>query len=324
MRRAIAADFAAVPGVRVLTTVDARLGPEARPGVDVRVISDQQTGWFPSLVSEADCTVLIAPESDSILARWSGMIQHFGGHVLGSSERAVEFTGDKFRLGRHFESHHVPTPPTWTLEPRLFGLPGEWSGPIIVKPRFGAGSIDTIVIRDRQCPPWATPRRNFVAQPYQLGTPMSASFLVDSSGRATLIGIGRQRIEEDEQGRIRYLGGEIDPRSQDCPTAVFQAIQSLASRHPRYDLRGFIGVDFLLDAEGRATVLEINPRPTTSYVGLARLLPPGTIAAAWLASADGPLAATDWPDRLRLDPNVPPTIFDADGTIHPRPGVDDR
>ena len=29
-------------------------------------------------------------------------------------------------------------------------------------------------------------------------------------------------------------------------------------------------------------MIEINPRPTTSYVGLVRLLPPGTIARAWL------------------------------------------
>ena len=39
-------------------------------------------------------------------------------------------------------------------------------------------------------------------------------------------------------------------------------------------------------AREHATILEINPRPTTSYVGLSRLLPPGRLAAAWLGAFD--------------------------------------
>jgi hypothetical protein len=37
-----------------------------------------------------------------------------------------------------------------------------------------------------------------------------------------------------------------------------------------------------------ATVLEINPRPTTSYVGLSRWLSPGTLAGAWLRVVSSP------------------------------------
>ena len=55
-------------------------------------------------------------------------------------------------------------------------------------------------------------------------------------------------------------------------------------------LRGFVGVDFLWDeARRQATVLEINPRPTTSCVGLTRLLPPGQLADAWLVAFEEPV-----------------------------------
>ena len=48
-------------------------------------------------------------------------------------------------------------------------------------------------------------------------------------------------------------------------------------------LGGFVGVDFIWDEQRRqATILEINPRPTTSLVGLCRLLPAGRLARAWL------------------------------------------
>jgi tyramine---L-glutamate ligase len=319
MRRAIVEDFAAVPGVRVVTTVDARLPPDGQPGVEVRVVAGLAAGWFRSLASKADYTVLIAPESDSILDRSTLYLERSDARSLGSSSWGVDLTGDKFRLALHFKKHEIPSPPTWTLESRLFDLP-EWSGPIVVKPRMGAGSVDTVIVRDRRFPPWAIPRRHHVAQPYLPGVPMSASLLVDSEGRATLLGLARQRIEVDEAGRISYRGGVIRPMSQECPDVVFRAIDSVANLRPTPTLRGFVGVDFLLNDRGEATVLEINPRPTTSYVGLTKLFPPGTIAGAWLAAIEGPLAETDWPARLRLPSDTPPISFDADGTIHPRSG----
>ena len=59
-------------------------------------------------------------------------------------------------------------------------------------------------------------------------------------------------------------------------------------------LRGFVGVDFLWDEiEAKATVLEINPRPTTSYVGLTRLLPPGCLAQSWLAACGEPTCSRE-------------------------------
>jgi predicted ATP-grasp superfamily ATP-dependent carboligase len=323
MRRAIVGDFAAVPGIRVVMTLDDRLTIDVPDRVEVRFLSGVE-GEFESLASEANYTVLIAPESDNILGEWTKYFGRRGTRTLGSSPAAIELTGDKFRLARHFQRHEIPTPPTWTLESRLFDLPG-WSGPVVVKPRMGAGSVNTVIVRDRQFPPWASPRRDYVAQPYLPGTPMSASYLIDTEGGATLLGVARQRIDVDEAGRISYRGGVIGPGSRECPAVVLRAIESVAKLEPKKmgpvpSLRGFVGIDFLLDDEGRATILEINPRPTTSYVGLARLYPPGTIAGAWLAASAGPLQGTVWPDRLRLDSKTPAVSFDADGTIHPRDG----
>jgi tyramine---L-glutamate ligase len=157
----------------------------------------------------------------------------------------------------------------------------------------------------------------FVIQPYLPGEPMSASFLVDTEGRATLLAIGRQRVEVNQEGRISYQGGTILGGPNQCPTAVNSAIDSVVAVVPRPGLRGFIGVDFLLDDRGQAVILEINPRPTTSFVGLAQLWPAGTIAGAWLAACIGPLEGTDWPDRIRQTRSAQVVSFDADGTIHP-------
>src|SRR5271168_1184081 len=57
MRRAISRDFASVPGVRVVSTLDARLPIEDLPGVDVLMIPDRDGHTIESLVAEADYTV---------------------------------------------------------------------------------------------------------------------------------------------------------------------------------------------------------------------------------------------------------------------------
>ena len=98
-------------------------------------------------------------------------------------------------------------------------------------------------------------------QPFVPGEPMSASFLVSREGRAWLIAIGRQRMELRD-GRFEYRGGEIPVI---CPDAADQVSRAVAAID---GLAGFVGVDFIWDAQRRrATILEINPRPTTSLVG---------------------------------------------------------
>ncbi|WP_435009605.1 ATP-grasp domain-containing protein [Tundrisphaera lichenicola] len=317
MRLALARDFAAVPGVQVVMPLDARLSTPGGPGVYTWPIRDPGELSFESIAAEADYTVLIAPETDGILAGLARAIERAGGKSLGSSPSAIDLVGDKARLAQHFASREVPSPPTRTLGPGERELPADWTGPIVVKPTMGAGSVDTFVVRDRQCPTWANRDGTAIIQPYLPGEPMSASFLVDLGGRPTLLAIGRQRIAVDEEGRISYQGGIIPERRGRCPEAVEAAITSVANDLESPSLRGFVGVDFLLDGEGHAVILEINPRPTTSYVGLTQLLPPGTIAGAWLDAVSTGLAETDWPDRLRKAHEHPPIRFEADGSARP-------
>jgi predicted ATP-grasp superfamily ATP-dependent carboligase len=71
---------------------------------------------------------------------------------------------------------------------------------------------------------------------------------------------------------------------------------------------GYVGVDLVLGEadDGRDdVVIEVNPRLTTSYVGLRRLVR-GNLAAAMLAAARGlPVALSFAAARV---------VFDADGT----------
>jgi hypothetical protein len=87
-------------------------------------------------------------------------------------------------------------------------------------------------------------------------------------------------------------------------------------------LAGFVGVDFLWEPERQsATVLEINPRVTTSHVGLAHLLPPGRLARAWLAAC-GAIGLADAPaeELSEFALRAAPIAFDVRGDVRPRGG----
>ena len=201
------------------------------------------------------------------------------GRVPGISVRrleAVALAGDKARLADRLRSLGFETPATITINPAA-GLPADTVYPAVLKPVDGAGSVDTYFVPDRCSLPAAARRMpSAVLQAFVPGEPLSASFLVDSRGRAWLVGIGSQRMIIRD-GCFEYHGGTIPASCRPAESQLRAAVEAITG------LRGFVGVDFIWDAARQvATLIEINPRPTTSYVGLSRLLGAGRLATAWL------------------------------------------
>jgi predicted ATP-grasp superfamily ATP-dependent carboligase len=284
MRMALARDFAAIScsKITVVMTLDARLSAEPGPWRVESIGPGEHLGKLRALCRTADFTVLVAPETSGILAELTRELCDAGVRVLGSSARAIDLTGDKARLTAQFERCGIDTPSSRTIVPSE-GLPGLTRYPAILKPVDGAGSIDTFYLDDpgglseeaRRMP-------RALLQPYVPGDPMSASFLVSPEGESWRLAIGRQRMER-HNGRFEYHGGEIPVF---CPGAADQVRRALTAVE---GLAGFVGVDFIWDEQcRRATILEINPRPTTSVVGLCRLLPEGLLARALLEACAPP------------------------------------
>ena len=156
--------------------------------------------------------------------------------------------------------------------------------PAVVKPIDGAGSDQTYFLRNREdLATLPADTSECIIQAYQPGEPMSASFLVSENGEAHLIAVGWQRIANRE-ARLFYLGGRLPGSPDRALGEPLSAVWSVPG------LRGFVGVDYIWsDANQTAEVIEINPRVTTSYVGLARHFGPGVVAKAWLGVVGGNL-----------------------------------
>ncbi|MGH8478146.1 MAG: ATP-grasp domain-containing protein [Gammaproteobacteria bacterium] len=93
------------------------------------------------------------------------------------------------------------------------------------------------------------------------GWPHSVVFLADGR-RAEIIGYNEIRVQGGTgAARFRYTGAVTVPEPPVAP-AVEDAVQALV---PALGLVGLCGLDFMLDEDGRYSVLEINPRPTATF-----------------------------------------------------------
>lgn len=258
MLSAVTADFAAVPGVDLLHFPDVGSPDD-----------------FARLAAAADWTLLIAPETGGELERLARAVIAVGGRLLGPSPDGISLTSDKLWLGEVWERlwvrngcerRAVPTPYTFAEAEPLFY-------PLVYKPRDGCGSEETYLIHSAEELAALPVDPDRLIQEFVPGQPASIAFLVGPKQTIPLLPTF-QHISTD--GRFRYRGGETPIPTDLAERAVtlgIRAVEAVAG------LSGYVGVDLVLG--DRDVAIEINPRLTTSYVGL-RALAETNLAGAML------------------------------------------
>jgi uncharacterized protein len=147
------------------------------------------------------------------------------------------------------DTHKVPT-----------GLPRD--GSFLVKPR-ASGSGRSIHHWTPGAPDHA--QEAMIWQRHVPGVPHAASFVM-GHGRARLLGLSRQLIGEPwcTGGPFTYGGSVTLSVAESPPRLAATAAEIGAVLAERFDLVGAIGVDFVVAADGRPWILEVNPRITAS------------------------------------------------------------
>ena len=268
MLQALLDDFCQLPEWQVWTLLD------GRPGVEIGLNTEQldrccqvQTeqehqSTFEQLVRQADAVLVVAPETDQLLLRLTRQVEQAGCMLLGPSSEWVAMAGDKLRLNHHLAAHGVPVP-TCLAPPFPPGVNVELEPPMVRKPRFGAGADRLQRILDRGS--WIpADNRNQITESYHAGLAVSVSALLQEE-TFQLLPAGLQYVDLE---KACYQGGSIPLVADLQPRAASLASRSLRAMPPS---RGFVGIDMVLGENPSGeddVVIEINPRITTSYVGL--------------------------------------------------------
>jgi predicted ATP-grasp superfamily ATP-dependent carboligase len=216
------------------------------------VLVDGQTEFEAMLQTiEVDACLLIAP--DGLQSRFLEIIE---GHTanLGSSPGAARLAADKLLCTQALAHANVPVA-------EIVDKPDpveKGCHRYVVKPRTGCGSEGVRITSFVRAGP------DEIVTRYHEGLHLSASFIVGREGFLPLT-INRQLINF-EGDTISYQGSQVPyntPRADEIWEAARKAALALG-------LRGYAGIDFVLGE--RPWAVDVNARPTTSIIGIARVM----------------------------------------------------
>ncbi len=228
----------------------------------VIVQADDHFYWrLEQALLDADFFWPIAPESDQALAR---MIETGGRHkveILASDLSAIQLCSDKLATVRVL-SPFLETPQTHRLSEFTPFFPAEW----VIKPNDGAGCEQTYYVKsagDYQSLALRLSPSSFIIQNWLEGRAISLSALF-RQGKGWLLTVNEQ-IMNNENGCLRLSACRVNCPVSD-PARYQNVIDNIANVIP--GLWGYVGIDLIESENTRLTVLEINPRLTSSYAGI--------------------------------------------------------
>lgn len=194
---------------------------------------------------ECDAGLVIAP--DKMLGDLTQLVEE-NTLNLGCPSHAVRLCADKLECTRVLEKENIPVPETKGS--------GEYGGDYVIKPRFGCASEG--IHRSSA----GILKEGFIATKFIKGEHLSASII---TGRTQLaLTVNRQLIEMNDE--ISYEGG-IVPYYCDRNDEIIAVAKKTAKV---LGCRGYAGVDIVL--ADMPYVVDVNPRPTTSIIGISRVM----------------------------------------------------
>ncbi len=280
MLKCVAADFKAA-GHQVTVVLDERianLNPPLKADHTVTVSPGSSPAMFlPKVAEEVDSILIIAPETAKTLQTLVKLAESTCKSTLNATQAAIAKVSDKSALYSYLQKVGVAMPKTAILKktdnPEFVKQTVEtgFLYPVIFKPTDGTSCGGISLVRSRFDVEKAlnkikteSTQDNFLIQEYISGLPASVS-LICNGKKSKAISLNKQTVNLNAPSLDSYYQGGFLPLQHQLMAEAYAVAEKTADLFQ--GLRGYICVDVIL-GENRVYVLDLNPRLTTSYVGL--------------------------------------------------------
>ncbi len=252
-------------------------------------VEDNYIDLFKAEVKKCDYCFIIAPEFSEILYTLTKIVKDYNRKLLSVDLEGIQLGMSKFETYKFFKKNKVNTPLTYQIPFKGKSLDfnfisqifDELKCPIIIKPDDGVGAESIYYIESEfQLSHFIHEYSNkfekdrcYILQEFIEGEDLSISLiahkeLLDKFDKNHLIlAINSQNINiKNQEVKSEYFGGYTpvnDLRIQ---------ISSILEKFDFTKFNGFFGIDFIRKADNSIFFIELNPRLTTSYIGVRKIL----------------------------------------------------
>ncbi len=266
MLKALLDELAILENIQLTVILDWRISSFALPNNSQLItVSKSQSIYdlLPPLIEKVDLVWPIAPEMEGELQKITQLIEQKSKGLLNSFSSAVAICSDKLATLDLIEKQGVAVIKSTQLDVFTDTFEMPW----VIKAKDGAGCLNTHYIANQQdylhCSKQIKNKADYLIQRYIKGDALSLSCLF-RGGEAWLLCCNKQRISiVDGKFELHECLVNINITQ----TIIYQGlINKVASSI--VGLYGYVGIDIIQPEWGQPLVLEINPRLTTSYVGI--------------------------------------------------------
>ena len=235
--------------------------------------SKNQGSYFEKLINldlnKCDYFLIIAPETNNLLYQITKIMESKNLNNLGCSSECIKKAANKWLLYNNFKNTSINLAESYLIGGNDLDLDRDFF-PAVIKAKYSAGSELEILKSKKEF-------KNLNIEDYKgqiiqkiiNGVPGSLSIAANSN-KLLILSFNKQLINLDN---FSYLGSTINYKFPE----QYQLEQLADSIKKEYaNLNGYFGIDFICNEKG-VYLLEINPRITSSYIGLAKISNPAKI-----------------------------------------------
>jgi len=266
MLKALLEELELISGIQLTALIDRRINvSELSTKCDYIAVEREQCIFqiLPKLIEQTDLVWPIAPEMDGALEEITKIAEQKSKQVLNSSSVAIAICSDKLITTNQLKAQGIAVVDSVQLDE----FKQQFSAPWVVKSKDGVGCLNSYFIENNreldQINIQVKSKAHYLIQPYIEGEVLSLSCLF-KEGKAWLLGCNKQDVEIDNgQFQLKACIVNISTKNH----KIYQElIEQIANAIP--GLFAYAGIDIIQVNDGSPLVLEINPRLTTSYVGI--------------------------------------------------------
>lgn len=270
MLKALINDLVILPSIQLTVLLDWRFKQTKFPdNINIVIVSKGQCVYkiLPALIENNDLVWPIAPEMDSALQKLSLLAENKQKRLLNSSSDAIKICSDKLITLQVLKNNGVLVVETMPLDLFSQEILEAW----VIKPKDGVGCINSYLLASKnefiERVKRIKDKANYVIQPYIEGDSLSLSCLF-KDGQGWLLCCNRQQVS------IKQSQFELHACEVNIPVVNLDVYQQLVNKiaDSITGLWGYVGIDIIHPADESPIILEINPRLTTSFVGIHRAL----------------------------------------------------